>query len=172
TKKTRKIPVRPEPAERARKWIQTAPKGSALPLLRNTKGRAWKPSAGVVRFLALKKKLQWNDDPVRSKYSCYTARHTFAHRMLSGYWNGGAGCSIETLAELIGDTPKVAFEHYGREWGQHYQEPLWNAIGEGTAVEPQVATRGKRDGRTRGGKEANRRSGAATARSKDKRGAR
>jgi hypothetical protein len=49
--------------------------------------------------------------------------------MLSGYWNGGVGCSIETLAELIGDTPKVAFDHYGREWGQHYQEPLWAAIG-------------------------------------------
>ena len=51
--------------------------------------------------------------------------------MLSGYWNGGAGCSIETLAELMGDTPKVAFDHYGREWGQHYQEPLWAAIGVG-----------------------------------------
>ena len=49
--------------------------------------------------------------------------------MLCGYWNGGAGCSVETLAELIGDTPKVAFDHYGREWGQHYQDPLWNAIG-------------------------------------------
>ncbi len=32
------------------------------------------------------------------------------------------------LAELMGDTPKVAFDHYGREWGQHYQEPLWAAI--------------------------------------------
>ena len=49
--------------------------------------------------------------------------------MLSGYWNGGAGCSIETLAELLGDTPKVAFDHYGKEWGQHYQEPLWAALG-------------------------------------------
>jgi hypothetical protein len=49
--------------------------------------------------------------------------------MLSGYWNGGVGCSIETLAELMGDTPKVTFDHYGREWGQHYQEPLWAAIG-------------------------------------------
>jgi hypothetical protein len=54
--------------------------------------------------------------------------------MLSGYWTDGAGCSIETLAELIGDTPKVAFDHYGREWGQHYQEPLWNAIGEGKSA--------------------------------------
>mgnify|MGYP000405621894 CR=1 FL=1 len=48
-----------------------------------------------------------------------------------GYWNNGAGCSIETLAELIGDTPKVAFDHYGKEWGQHYAEPLWAAIGSG-----------------------------------------
>jgi hypothetical protein len=39
------------------------------------------------------------------------------------------GCSIETLAELIGDTPKVAFDHQGREWGQHYQDSLWAAIG-------------------------------------------
>ena len=54
--------------------------------------------------------------------------------MLSGYWNEGAGCSIEVLAELLGDTPKVTFDHYGREWGQNYQEPLWAAIGVGPAV--------------------------------------
>lgn len=84
---------------------------------------------GVSRFLKIKKKLGWDQDPLKKKYSCYTARHTFAHRMLSGYWNGGAGCTIETLAELIGDTPKVAFDHYGKEWGQHYQDPLWAAVG-------------------------------------------
>jgi integrase len=131
TKKTRKIPVRPEVAERVRRLMKTAPRGSGLPLFRNTKGKPWKRMTGVVRFLALKKKLGWDQNPVRSKYSCYTCRHTFAHRMLSGYWNGGVGCSIETLAELIGDTPKVAFDHYGREWGQHYQDPLWAAIGAG-----------------------------------------
>ena len=27
----------------------------------------------------------------------------------------------------IGDTPKVAFYHYGKEWGHHYQDPLWRA---------------------------------------------
>lgn len=83
---------------------------------------------GVARFMAIRRALKWNDDPVRKRYSTYVCRHTFAHRMLSGYWNGGAGCSIEILAELMGDTPKVAFDHYGREWGQHYQEPLWAAI--------------------------------------------
>jgi len=130
TKKTRKIPVRPEMAELSRKLMKTAPKGSGLPLFRNTKGRPWKRTAGVVRFIMIKKKLGWDQEPVKSRYSCYTCRHTFAHRMLSGYWTNGVGCSIETLAELIGDTPKVAFDHYGREWGQHYQDPLWAAIGE------------------------------------------
>ena len=132
TKKTRKIPVRPEVAKLTQELMQTAPKGSGLPLFRNTKGAEWKRTTGVVRFIGLRKKLGWDSDPVRSKYSSYTCRHTFAHRMLSGYWTNGEGCSIETLAELIGDTPKVAFDHYGREWGQHYQDPLWAAIGEGS----------------------------------------
>jgi integrase len=131
TKKTRKIPVRPEVAELARKLMKTAPRGSGLPLLRNTKGKPWKRMTGVARFLVLKEKLGWDQDSEKSKYSCYTCRHTFAHRMLSGYWSAGVGCSIETLAELIGDTPKVTFDHYGKEWGQHYQDPLWAAIGVG-----------------------------------------
>lgn len=130
TKKTRKIPVRPEVAAMVRKLMRTAPRGSGVPLFRNTKGQPWKRMTGVVRFIAIREKLGWNEHPARKRYSCYTCRHTFAHRMLSGYWNDGAGCSIETLAELIGDTPKVAFDHYGKEWGQHYQDPLWAAIGE------------------------------------------
>jgi integrase len=129
TKKTRKIPVRPEVAELTRRLMARAPRGSGRPLFCNSQGRPWKKEAGVWRFLQLKQKLGWKQDPLRRKYSCYTCRHTFAHRMLSGYWNGGLGCSIETLAELMGDTPKVAFDHYGKEWGQHYQEPLWRALG-------------------------------------------
>ena len=130
TDKTRKIPVRPEVAQLTRKLMKTAPRGSGLPIFRNTQGNPWKRQTGVVRFLALKKKLGWDEDATRTKYCCYACRHTFAHRMLSGYWNDGVGCSIETLAELMGDTPKVAFDHYGKHWSQHYQEPLWAAIGE------------------------------------------
>ena len=113
-----------------------------IPLFRNTQDNPWKGKTGVTRFLAIKHKLGWDTDPVKKRYSCYTCRHTFAHRMLSGYWNKGAGCSIETLAELIGDTPKVAFDHYGKEWGQHYQDPLWAAIGTGQKGKaPPVATK-------------------------------
>lgn len=138
TKKTRKIPVRPEIAELTRQLMKTAPKGSAQPIFRNTKGNPWKRMTGVVRFIGLKKKLGWDQDARKRNYSSYTCRHTYVHRMLSGYWTNGVGCSIETLAELIGDTPKVAFEHYGREWGQHYQDPLWNAIGEGGPKQREV----------------------------------
>jgi integrase len=131
TKKTRKIPVRAEVADLTCRLMKTAPRGSGITLFRNTQGNPWKGKTGVTRFLAIKSKLGWDADPVRKHFSCYTGRHTFAHRMLSGYWNKGVGCSIETLAELIGDTPKVAFDHYGKEWGQHYQDPLWAAIGTG-----------------------------------------
>jgi len=129
TKKTRKIPVRPEVAKLTRELMKTAPRGSGLPVFRTTTGKAWSKVNGVIRFIEARRKLGWDNDPIRKKYSSYTCRHTFAHRMLSGYWNKGVGCSIETLAELIGDTPKVAFDHYGKEWGQHYQDPLWAAIG-------------------------------------------
>lgn len=129
TKKTRKIPIREEVAKLVRKLLMTAPAGSGVPLFRSPRGRAWTKVNGVHRIIAAKKKLGWMQHPTRKHYSCYTCRHTFAHRMLSGYWNNHAGCSIETLAELMGDTPKVAYDHYGKEWGQHYQEPLWAAVG-------------------------------------------
>jgi integrase len=133
TKKTRKIPVRPEVAEVVRRLLKTAPRGSGKPLFRNPQGNPWKKVTGRARFHKIRVKLGWNLDATRKHYSCYTCRHTFAHRMLAGYWNDGAGCSIETLAELMGNTPKVAFDHYGREWGQRYQDPLWAAMGQGAA---------------------------------------
>jgi len=105
TKKTRKIPVRPEVADLTRKLLKTAPRGSGLPVLRNTKGQRWKRMTGVVRFLALKKKLKWDNDPIKTKYSSYTCRHTFAHRMLSGYWSPTKGTCMG-FAENTGDFTK------------------------------------------------------------------
>lgn len=130
TKKVRKIPVRPEVAKLVRKLLKSAPRGSGKPLFRNPQGNPWKKVTGVKYFLKLKRKLGWTGDDPRACFSCYSCRHTFAHRMLSGYWNDEAGCSIEVLAELMGDTPKTAYDHYGREWGRHYQEPLWAALGQ------------------------------------------
>jgi integrase len=129
TDKTRKIPVRLEVATLTRRLLKSAPKGSGRPLFRSIRDRPWSKVNGVHRFCVARKALRWDKDPARKAFSTYSCRHTFAHRMLSGYWTGGSGCSIEVLAELLGDTPKVAFDHYGREWGQHFQDPLWNALG-------------------------------------------
>ncbi len=128
TKKRRRIPVPTAVAKLTRRLLKSCPEGTT-PIFRNAQGRPWKKVTGVKRFLTMKRALGWDQDPVRGRYSCYICRHTFAHRMLAGYWNQGVGCSIEVLAELLGDTPKVAFDHYGKEWGQHYQDPLWAAIG-------------------------------------------
>jgi integrase len=129
TRKTRKIPVRAEVADLVRQILKVSPRGAGVPLFPNPQGKRWLKPTGGAYFRRLKRKLGWDEDSAKKQFTCYSCRHTFAHRMLSGYWNGGVGCSIETLAELLGDTPKVAFDHYGKEWGQHYQEPLWQAIG-------------------------------------------
>jgi integrase len=128
TDKVRRIPVRSEVAELTRKLIDSRPDEDAV-VFRNSQGNPWKKVTGVGRFLKIKRDLKWDKDPVKMGYSTYGCRHTFAHRMLAGYWNNGVGCSIEVLAELLGDTPAVAFAHYGREWGQSYQDPLWEAVG-------------------------------------------
>jgi integrase len=127
TKKIRKIPIRREVAELIQPRLLTAKPDD--PVFTNAQGNAWNKPAGKSRIFSLKRKLAWDQHPVKKHYSCYTCRHTFAHRLLSGYWNNGKGCSIETLAELMGNTPQVAFQHYGKEWGQHYQDPLWTAMG-------------------------------------------
>ena len=129
TTKTRKIPVRAEVADLTRRLIQRAPDVAQRALFVNPQGRPWKKVTGVARFAKIRRQLGWEKHPTKKRYSTYSCRHTFAHRMLAGFWNDGVGCSIEVLAELMGDTPQVAFDHYGKEWGQHFREPLWAAIG-------------------------------------------
>ena len=50
TKRTRKIPIRPEVAKLARSLMRTAPQGSGKPLFRNPQGNRWKKVTGVSRF--------------------------------------------------------------------------------------------------------------------------
>ena len=73
------IPVQAAVAVLTRRLLKTAPKGSGLRLFRNTKNKPWRGTNGVVRFLSIKRKLGWDQDPVKGKYSCYACRHTFVH---------------------------------------------------------------------------------------------
>ena len=102
--------------------ILTAPIGSGIPLFRTTRGKAWTRCNGVQRFGLLKKKLHLPADRCMS-----TCRHTFAKRTLSGYYTGRP-VSIEVLAGLMGNTPKVCWDHYA-SWADQYNEPLWQALG-------------------------------------------
>ena len=105
-----------------RRLMLTAPKGSGLPLFRSPRGKAWKRCNGVRSFLALKKKLGLPKD--RCMYAC---RHTFAKRTLSGFYTGKP-TTIEVLAGLMGNTPKVCWDHYAA-WADQYNDPLWEALG-------------------------------------------
>ena len=79
----------------------------------------------------LKRKLKLPHD--RCMYTC---RHTFAKRTLSGYYTG-VPVTIEVLAGLMGNTPKVCWDHY-TVWADQYNDPLWAAWGKKPASERQV----------------------------------
>lgn len=38
--------------------------------------------------------------------------------------------NIEVLAGLMGNTPKVCWQHYA-QWADQYVDPLWAALGRG-----------------------------------------
>ena len=64
--------------------------------------------------------------PIPSDAVIYSARHTFAKRMLGGFW--GKQVSLEILAGLMGNSPKVCWEHYAK-WSALYVSPFWEAVG-------------------------------------------
>ncbi|WP_197171615.1 hypothetical protein [Novipirellula aureliae] len=51
----------------------------------------------------------------------------FAARTISGFYTGNP-VSIEVLAELMGNTPKVCWNHYA-QWEDDDNDPLWAALG-------------------------------------------
>ena len=113
----------------ARELMERFPRGSGIPLFRTPRGRSWTRNNGVTTFCRIKEVLGWDKDADKKHLSFYTCRHTFAKRILSGYWTGQPA-TIETLAGLMGNTPKVCWDHYAR-WCDEYNDPLWAAVGRG-----------------------------------------
>jgi integrase len=54
----------------------------------------------------------------------YSTRHTYAKRILSGYW--GTPTNIETLARLMGNSPAICRAHY-LQWDETSTEFLWQS---------------------------------------------
>ncbi|MGD9721512.1 MAG: tyrosine-type recombinase/integrase [Pirellulales bacterium] len=103
-----------------RDMVKKYPSG---PIFRNGESKAWTVENMGKQFRALKESLarvSFDDDVVL--YSC---RHTYAKRVLSGYWSGKP-TNIETLATLMGNSPKICRDHY-LQWDESGNESLWSA---------------------------------------------
>ena len=93
------------------------------PIFRSANGEPWTKKNLSQRFRFLKYKLEKQGvefDPDCCMYSC---RHTYAKRILEGYWTGKP-TNIETLARLMGNSPQVCREHY-LQWSEVDNEFLW-----------------------------------------------
>jgi len=105
-----------------RQRIERHPRG---PLFRGANGGAWTRTSQGAAFRRLRKRLAAKGIELDDDACFYACRHTFAKRMLGGFW--GPAVTLEVLAGLMGNSPKVCWEHYAR-WCASYSDPFWNAI--------------------------------------------
>jgi integrase len=95
------------------------------PIFRNRNSRPW-----IVRCLSLSfRRALARAEKAGVKFDehvcLYSTRHTYAKRCLTGYWSGKP-ITIQVLAELMGNTPKICQEYY-LKWTKNFDAPLWAA---------------------------------------------
>jgi integrase len=95
-------------------------------LFRDPRGKPWTIPTMHCAFTKVRRKLLREKVPIDKSDVMYTCRHTYAKRMLAGYWTGKP-LTIEFLAALMGNSPKVCWEHYA-QWCDKYTEPLWESL--------------------------------------------
>jgi integrase len=123
TKRERVIYVMdPEILQIVRQHIKKHPRG---PIFRNQRGEPWQWKTLSRAFLRLKDRLIAKGVDLDEDCCMYSCRHTYAKRCLQGYWTGQP-ISIETLAELMGNSPAICRKHYVR-WSKAHTDHLWRA---------------------------------------------
>jgi integrase len=123
TKKRRIIRITdPEIIAIVRHQIEEFPTGE---IFRNTAGKKWSRELLTEKFRKLKNKLIEKDIAFDADACMYSCRHTYAKRTLQGYWTGRP-TNIETLAQLMGNSPQVCHDHY-LQFCDSYAEPLWDS---------------------------------------------
>ena len=105
-----------------RQQIEQYPAGA---IFRNTAGTPWTQERLTEKFRKLKNRLIKQGVTFDDDACMYSCRHTYAKRTLSGYWTGRP-TNIETLAELMGNSPKVCHDHY-LQFCDSYSAPLWDS---------------------------------------------
>jgi integrase len=125
TRKDRVIYCPEEIAEIVRQRVKLYPKGK---LFRNRSGNPWTKGGMKSAMQRLRKKLASIGVKLDQDACIYTCRHTFAKRMLGGFW--GRPVTLEVLAGLMGNSRQVCWAHYGK-WCESYTDPFWDAIRNG-----------------------------------------
>jgi integrase len=93
---------------------------------KNRAGGAWRVRSLSGAFLRARRRAERDGASFDADCCLYSCRHTFAKRVLTGYWTGKP-CSIEVLATLMGNSPAICRRYY-LEWADEYTEPLWQAV--------------------------------------------
>jgi integrase len=109
-------------AEMVRGLAKRYPSG---PLFRNRSGNPWTHSAAKTAFDRVRSKLADKGIKLDPDACLYSTRHTFAKRMLGGYW--GEPVTLAVLAGLMNDRPDTCFKHYAK-WSEEYTSPLFKAV--------------------------------------------
>jgi len=111
----------PEIIEIVHQQIEKHPQGA---IFRNTKGTPWRYDILNLNFRRAKARLKKQGIELDDDAVMYSCRHTYAKRVLHGYWTGKQ-TNIENLARLMGTSPQVCRDHY-LQWTNTYEEPLWD----------------------------------------------
>ncbi|MBS0264883.1 MAG: hypothetical protein JSS02_23305 [Planctomycetes bacterium] len=96
------------------------------PLFRNEKGNPWTAAMLSNNFRRAKARIQKNGVVLDDDACMYSCRHTYAKRVLEGYWTGKP-TSIKTLARLMGNTVQVCIDHY-LQFSEADNEMVWDAV--------------------------------------------
>jgi len=116
----------PEIIRITRAQIEKWPDG---PIFRSFNGKPWQANNFRRRFRELvkgvesKMKKQGTRIDFDPDLCMYSTRHTYAKRMLQGYWTGKP-VPIEILAQLMGNSVQVCRDHY-LKWTESMNEALW-----------------------------------------------
>ena len=96
-------------------------------LFRNNHNTKWTQDALGQLFATCVKKAKAAGHTFEEGLTAYAMRHTFAKRMVTGYW--GEPCTIEVLAAAMGNRPEVAAKYTEDGTGAAiYQRPIWRSI--------------------------------------------
>lgn len=116
----------PDIIEITRRQVAKYPEG---PVFRALNGEPWQANNFRRRFRELvkrvEKKMEKEGTPIDfdPDLCMYSTRHTYAKRMLQGYWTGKP-VPVEILAQLMGNSVQVCRDHY-LKWTESMNEALW-----------------------------------------------